>query len=182
MIHTIETDRLVLRPFQPADFTNYVEQHHSRLPSQHPYDEGRVDLSTFTQEFFNHKIDKYNTMAADDTIYVWGIFRKSDGRHLGHVDLLILMRSDTQWALIGYEIHNQFWKHGYGKESVKAIIDLSFEKMKLHRIEAQINLDNHTSVRLAESVGMSYECTRKGLIHENGEWTDHLIYYINACN
>ncbi|MER2181783.1 MAG: GNAT family N-acetyltransferase, partial [Desemzia incerta] len=41
--------------------------------------------------------------------------------------------------------HNHFWRKGYGKEAVNAALNLAFEKLNYHRIEAHINLDNHAS-------------------------------------
>lgn len=52
--------------------------------------------------------------------------------------------------------------------------------MKFHRIEAHINIDNIPSMKLAESVGMEFECIRKGFIYENDEWRDNLVYYKNS--
>lgn len=45
-------------------------------------------------------------------------------------------------------------------------------------MEAQINVDNVISRKLAESVGMELEGIRKGFIFENEEWVDHVIYSI----
>ncbi|GAA0343581.1 hypothetical protein GCM10008967_37550 [Bacillus carboniphilus] len=119
-------------------------------------------------------------MASEDKVYVFGIFRKKDNTHLGSIDFSTIKRDDFQWARFGYTIHNQFWKQGYGKESVKAAIILAFETLNYHRLEAHINLDNTPSIKLAESVGMQFECIRKGFIYEFDEWTDNLIYYINS--
>jgi [ribosomal protein S5]-alanine N-acetyltransferase len=59
-------------------------------------------------------------------------------------------------------------------------LNMAFTKLNFHRIEAHINLDNTPSMKLAESVGMEFECVRKGFIFENGEWTDHLIYSLHS--
>nr|WP_143781406.1 GNAT family protein [Paenibacillus amylolyticus] len=64
--------------------------------------------------------------------------------------------------------------------SINSIQRSAFEYLKFHRIEAHINVDNTPSMKLAESVGMEFECLRKGFIHENNEWTDHLVYYKNS--
>ena len=71
-------------------------------------------------------------------------------------------------------------ENGYGKEAVSAALTLAFTQLKFHRIEAHINIDNAPSIKLAESVGMEFECIRKGFIYENDEWTDHLVYYKNS--
>ena len=63
-----------------------------------------------------------------------------------------------------------------GKEAVRAALMAGFENCGYHRIEAAINLDNHFSIALAQSVGLQKECVRRGFYYENGEWVDHLIY------
>lgn len=95
------------------------------------------------------------------------------------IDIATLARADFQWGSFGYTIHNQYWRKGYGKEAVSEALHIAFEHLKFHRIEAHINLDNIPSKKLAESVGMAFECVRKGFIYENDEWTDHFVYYKN---
>ncbi|MDT8860296.1 GNAT family N-acetyltransferase [Alkalihalobacillus sp. MEB130] len=159
---------------------SWLKGFETRLPSQHKYDEGRRDMNICTEEWFSELITNHQQMAADDKVYVFGIFRKEDNVHLGAIDFSTIMRDDFQWARFGYTIHNQFWSKGYGKEAVKAAVTLAFEKLSYHRIEAHINLDNTPSIKLAESIGMEFECVRKGFIYEYDEWTDNLIYYINS--
>lgn len=86
---------------------------------------------------------------------------------------------DYQWAMMGYSIHNQYWKNGYGIESVKAALPLFFNCLHFHRIELHIRVDNEPSVRLAERAGFSFECKREAFSLENGEWMDFLIYFKN---
>ncbi|MFD2913932.1 GNAT family N-acetyltransferase [Jeotgalibacillus terrae] len=171
-------ERVILRPFNLKDFKEYKKQIEKRNPSRHQYDEGYIDMTGFTESHFKEKVERYEQWAAEDHIYVFAVVRKVDQALLGHVDMLILQRDDTQWAAGGYALHNQFWGEGYGTESLRGLIRIAFEELNLHRLEAQINLDNHASVKTAEKAGMQYECTRKKFIHENGKWTDHLIYSI----
>lgn len=91
-------------------------------------------------------------------------------------DLSTIRRGHYQWAILGYEIHNQHWKQGFGKEAVRAALIAGFETLHYYRIEAAINLDNQASIALAQSVGMQRECIRRGFIYENEQWVDHLIY------
>ncbi|ASS69338.1 GNAT family N-acetyltransferase [Paenibacillus sp. RU4T] len=78
------------------------------------------------------------------------------------------------------QVFRSGWRKGYGSEAVRAALELGFGPLGYHRIEAHINVDNIASIRLAKSVGMEFECMRKGFIHEFGEWTDNLVYYKNA--
>ena len=176
----IETERFILRPFKEGDYSNWYEQFDSRMPSQYKYDDGRpLNMSTSTEEWFIDWIDGFNELAKKDEIYILGIFRKEDGVNVGKVELITILRMDYQWAMMGYSIHNQYWKKGYGLESVLAATEAFFSILKFHRIELHINTDNFPSIRLAEKAGFIFECERKQFSLENDQWTDFLIYYKN---
>jgi [ribosomal protein S5]-alanine N-acetyltransferase len=176
----LETERLVVRPLKKQDYKNWFIEFENRHPSQHSHDKGKIDMSECTFEWFANLVDKHQELALTDVAHVFGVFRKEDGTHLGMVDFSTLARGGFQWGRIGYTIHNQYWRKGYGREAVKGALRIAFEHLEFHRIEAHINLDNTASMNLAESVGMMFECVRKGFIYEYGEWTDHLVYYINS--
>ncbi|RWZ51266.1 N-acetyltransferase [Halobacillus fulvus] len=174
-----ETERLIVRPLTPEDYEEWKEGFRHRLPSQSKYDGGTLDLSGWTKDMFRDVVKKYDRLAEEDEAYVLGVFRKSDQKQIGKVEISTIIRGEFQWGLLGYRIHNQFFKNGYGKEAVREGLNIAFRELGFHRIEAHINLDNLPSIRLAESVGMTYECTRKKFIYEEEEWTDNLIYYKN---
>ncbi|WP_425541987.1 GNAT family N-acetyltransferase [Alkalibacillus silvisoli] len=174
-----ETERLIIRPLNENDYENWLNEFTNRFPSQHRHDMGKMDMSKCSYEWFKNLINQHQELALTDTAYIFAVFLKEDGRQLGKVDFSTLERDDFQWGRVGYSFHNQHWGKGYGQEAVKEALDIAFKMLNYHRIEAHINLDNPASIKLAESVGMAYECTRKGFIYEFGEWTDNLIYYLN---
>ncbi|WP_407269785.1 GNAT family N-acetyltransferase [Radiobacillus sp. PE A8.2] len=178
--HISTTDRLIIRPLQASDYTNWLHGFSDRLPSQHRHDQGKIDMTACTEQWFSDLVKKHQQLAADDVAYVFGIFRLDDGMHVGMVDFSTLERMDFQWGRIGYSIHNQYWRRGYGKEAIAEALQIGFAQLNYHRIEAHINLDNSASIRLAESVGMEFECTRKAFIYEFGGWTDNHVYFVNA--
>ncbi|WP_342512405.1 GNAT family N-acetyltransferase [Sporosarcina sp. FSL K6-1522] len=176
-----DTERLVIRPLQNKDYELWLEGCRNRFPSQYKYDDDKMDLNGWTQKKFNDDVvTKLQGLADRDEAYVFGIFRKSDQKHVGKVEFSTIMRDEFQWGLLGYTIHNQYWRNGYGKEAVKGALNIAFQNLHFHRIEAHINVDNKPSIKLAESVGMEFECIRKGFIFEFGEWTDNLVYYMNS--
>jgi [ribosomal protein S5]-alanine N-acetyltransferase len=107
---------------------------------------------------------------------IFGIFDRNTGKHFGNIDLSTIKRENCQWAVIGYEIHNQHWRKGVGREAVRAALIAGFDSLSYHRIEAVINVDNYAFIALAESVGMQKECIRRGFLYENEQWVDQLIY------
>ena len=176
-----ETARLLIRPLQNQDYERWLEGFRSRFPSQYKYDGDKMDLSEWTQKKFNDDVvAKLQGFAERDEAYVFGVFRKSDQKHIGKVEFSVIMRDEFQWGLLGYTIHNQHWRKGYAKEAVKEALNIAFQNLYFHRVEAHINVDNKPSIKLAESVGMEFECTRKGFIFEFEEWTDNLVYYMNS--
>lgn len=177
---TIETERLILRPFKNNDYQEWSKGFNDRLPSQYKYDEGYdPDSSEYTKKWFIDWIQGFHDDAEEDDLYILGIFRKEDGANIGNIELIKILRMDYNWAMMGYVIHNQYFRQGYGKESVTAATALFFSDLNFHRIELHINLDNEPSKKLAESAGFQYECTRKQFFYENGKWIDQLIYYKN---
>ncbi|RJE87521.1 N-acetyltransferase [Paenibacillus sp. 1011MAR3C5] len=175
-----ETERLVIRPLAKEDYSNWLHAFEARHPSKSKYDQGKRDMSECTEEWFYRLVDRHQELALDDKAYIYGVFRKDDGVHIGMIDFSTLARDEFQWGRIGYSVHNQHWGKGYGKEAVSEALLLAFSDLSFHRIEAHINLDNEPSIRLAEIAGMQLECTRKAFLYEHGEWTDHLVYCRNA--
>ncbi|MGM0901155.1 MAG: GNAT family N-acetyltransferase [Bacillota bacterium] len=175
-----ETDRLLIRPLKKTDYSNWLNEFTNRLPSQHKHDKGRMNMSNCSEQWFVQLVRDHQELALSDQAYIFGIFRKDDDTHLGMVDFSTLARENFQWGRVGYTIHNQFWRQGYGKEAVLAALQLAFSELHYHRIEAHINLDNTASIELAKSIGMEFECIREAFLFEAGEWTDHRVYYKNA--
>ena len=173
---TIETERLILRSHQPSDYDAWRAGFAGRLPQQSPYDEGPVDLAGCDADWFVGLCERHHAQASRDDAYIFGVFSRLTHQQLGHVDLATLQREEKQWANLGYSIHNQHWRQGFGQEAVSAALKAGFETLGYHRIEAAINLDNHASIALAQAVGLQRECLRRGFYYEDDQWVDHLIY------
>nr|WP_263314251.1 GNAT family protein [Mammaliicoccus sp. Marseille-Q6498] len=178
---TFETDRLVIRPLEYEDHTDWLTGFNNRYPAQYRHDNGKIDMSDCDAAWFKDLVNKQQELIKNDDTYIFGIFLKN-GDHVGMADIKVLSRSDFQWGECGYFLHNQFWGQGYAYEAMRKLIEQCHETLKLHRIEAQINLDNEPSKKLIKKLDFEYECTRKNFIYEFGEWTDNEIYYINLHN
>ena len=62
---------------------------------------------------------------------------------------------------------------GYMKEGLLQVIRHAFDKLGLHRLEANIQPGNHASLALARSTGFQYEGFSPRYLKINGEWRDH---------
>ncbi|MGB3693543.1 MAG: GNAT family protein [Spirulinaceae cyanobacterium] len=172
----IQTKRLIIRPQKYSDYKAWYIAFSERLPQQYTYDEGQIALDGYDADEFTNICKSHQEQASNDYAYIWGIFHKQTNRHIGNIDLSTIQREEKQWANLGYTIHNQYWRQGFGKEAVRAVIIAGFEQLGYHRIEAAINLDNHPSIALVQTVGLQKECVRRGFYYENEQWVDHIIY------
>ena len=92
--YTTETERLLLRPLKNTDYEHWLRAFENRYPSQNRHDQGKLDMSECTQEWFYHLVDKHQELAHTDNEYIFGVFSKTDGTHLGMIDFSTLARDD----------------------------------------------------------------------------------------
>jgi RimJ/RimL family protein N-acetyltransferase len=77
---------------------------------------------------------------------------------------------------IGYVINPDFQGHGYATEASRALLEMAFAQLGLHRVIARIDSRNHPSARVLRRLGMRQEAH---LVHNEwfkGEWTDEIDF------
>lgn len=75
-----------------------------------------------------------------------------------------------------YVLYYAFAGHtgqGLMAEALREVILLAFGKLKLHRLEANIQPANHASRRLAKACGFQMEGLSPKFLKKGGEWRDH---------
>ncbi len=165
----IDTHRLILRSFEAEDYDQWNEGFNNRLPSQYRYDDGfNENSSSYNRAWFTDWIQGFSAAAEKDEMYIREVFRKDDGANVEKIELITIRRMDYDWAMMGYSIHTQYFRQGYGKEIVLAASALFFDELNFNRIELHINVDNEPSKKLALSTGFRYECTREAFSFEGG--------------
>lgn len=177
-----QTARCVVRALEPGDYDAFIAGYRDCRPAVNRFDEGRVDTSALTRAWYRGLLDRRRREAEEDFCYMFNIFLREDGRSIGYCDITPQFRGELQYAKIGYTIFNTHWNSGYATEAVKALTDIGFEKLGLHRLEAHINIDNPASKAVVRKCGYQFECVRKAFILENGVWTDNEIYFLNNEN
>jgi RimJ/RimL family protein N-acetyltransferase len=101
------------------------------------------------------------------------------GRLLG--DVVLFWRSAADAAgEIGYVFAPEAAGHGYATEAARALLELAFNGLGLHRVFAQLDARNDASAAVLERLGMR----REGVLHQDtwfkGEWSDTLLYALLA--
>lgn len=175
-----ESDRLVIRTTKEEDFEVIVSGLNGQGRQINKFDDEEISLaSKYTKGFCKTNVRNLINYANDDKAYMFRVFKKENNTYVGGVIIKTILRGNFQWAEIGYWLLNQHWGQGYGCEVVKVGIDIAFNELGFHRLEAHINLDNISSQKVAEKAGMKLECIREKFIYEDDKWTDNMVYVIN---
>lgn len=81
-------------------------------------------------------------------------------------------------AEIGWTLHPDFMGQGYATEAASAVLELAFERLRLHRVFAELDPRNDASVRLCRRLGMREEAYFVGDMWFKGGWADTGAYAI----
>ncbi len=98
----------------------------------------------------------------------------------GQLTVGSIVRGSNRSGLIGYWIDERFAGRGIVPTALAMAVDYSFRVVGLHRVEAGVQPENHASRRVMEKLGFHEEGLRRGSVHVNGAWRDHLCYALTA--
>jgi RimJ/RimL family protein N-acetyltransferase len=72
------------------------------------------------------------------------------------IGVAILMNNDVA-SEIGWILHRDYWRQGYGTEMGRTLLDFGFGSLHLRRIVAHCDTENTGSYRVMEKIGMRRE-------------------------
>ncbi len=76
-------------------------------------------------------------------------------------------------AYLGYYVFAGFERQGYMREGLQAAAQYAFTKLKLHRLEANIQPDNLASIALVKACGFAKEGYSPRYLKIGSQWQDH---------
>lgn len=79
-------------------------------------------------------------------------------------------------AEIGYDLARAFWGRGYASEAICSLLDYAFSSLKLNRIEAKVEPENVSSVKVLQKLNFTFEGTLRQYERVNGKFNDLNIY------
>jgi [ribosomal protein S5]-alanine N-acetyltransferase len=173
----LATDRLLLREFLTQDCHAVLAyQADPRFLRSTPWTHRlREDVERLVQEFIGWQHEqprcKYQLAIVLQTTHVLigtcGI-RKATAH--------------AQEAELGYELHPDYWGHGYATETTRTMLAFAFQTLRLQRVWAQCRAENTASVRVLERLGMRQErCQRPQHTWMQHRRWDHVVYTIDRA-
>jgi ribosomal-protein-alanine N-acetyltransferase len=108
------------------------------------------------------------------------VCRVDDLAIVGFFNLSQIVRRSLQSAYLGYAAGKPFAGHGYMAEGIALVLRHAFVDLRLHRVEANIQPDNHASIALARGAGFRREGFSPRYLKIAGRWRDHERWAILA--
>nr|WP_233261699.1 GNAT family protein [Vitiosangium sp. GDMCC 1.1324] len=68
------------------------------------------------------------------------------------------------------------WGQGYGREAVGRVVEFGFTSLELHRLEADVDPRNSSSIQVLERLGFQREGYQRERYLLNGERQDAVLY------
>ena len=101
------------------------------------------------------------------------ICRVADDRIIGMANLSQIFHGNLKGAYLGFWASAEFAGQGYMREGLGLVLRYAFKKMRLHRLEANVQPDNERSKALIQRCGFRYEGLSPRYLKVGGIWRDH---------
>jgi ribosomal-protein-alanine N-acetyltransferase len=171
---TIETRRLVLRPWElsdaPAIYAYQADAEIYRYMRPEP---------PASPDAVKESIGQWLELRAEVRSPNWVIVLKERSCVVGLIGLGHVNREHSG-AWLTYEVAHESWGKGIATEAVRAVLSYGFDTMGLNRIGAYCWQGNLASQRVLEKAGMRYEGTLRQIRFAKGAYRDMRYYSVLA--
>jgi diamine N-acetyltransferase len=103
-----------------------------------------------------------------------GVFRNEGEILVGVVNLSPIIRGAFRSAFMGYFVFTPHARKGYLREGIELTVRHGFDRLGLHRIQANVRPENVASSALLRSLGFRLESHSPRYLFLDGAWRDHL--------
>ncbi|MEL6837479.1 MAG: GNAT family protein [Bacteroidota bacterium] len=172
--YRIETERLVIRCYQPKDAELLKRSIDESLEHLLPW----MTWAKNEPESIEAKRERIRKFRGEFDLgldYTFGIFSRDEQQLIGSTGLHTRIGKNARE--IGYWINANYVQQGYATETVSALIKIGFEIEELDRIEIRIIPDNLASQKIPKKLGFLYEGTLKNRMADTeGQARDMMIW------
>jgi len=147
---TLESPRLRMRPFVPAD-ADAVFRYRSHAEVMRYIPSGADETIEDTQKV----LDGYREHQEKYGFSKWAVVLQETGELIGDSGLLLL--EDGPDFELGYRLAREYWGKGLATECGGAWLEAAFSSFGLERVVAFAHPDNAAPIRVMTKLGMRFE-------------------------
>lgn len=146
---TLETERLLLRPFADSDVEAVFAMRSDGEIMR--FIRAPQTRRSETKSWINLISSRWGS----EKIGFCAVIEKSTNRFAGWCGLWRL--SETGETEVGYALLREFWGKGYAVEAARAFLHYGFDELNLEKIVAVADPENRASRRVMENLGMTFD-------------------------
>ena len=171
-IHEVSPrSRVFLRPPTRSDRDEFIALMRSSRAFHSPWATAPTDDERFAAYLADARRADFEAML---------LCRSDDEAILGFFNLSQIVRRGFQSAYLGYAVGKPFAGQGYMRDGLELVLRQAFTSLRLHRIEANIQPTNGSSLALARGAGFRREGFSPRYLKIGGRWRDHERWAILA--
>lgn len=172
--YKIETERLIIRCFQPTDVLLVKQAIDNSLTELKLW----MPWANNEPENIEQKVDrlrKFRGLFDLDQDYCFGVFNKTETELIGSTGLHTRQGPDARE--IGYWLQTKYTRQGFATETVSALIKTAFDIEGILRVEIHCDPRNERSLSIPRRLGFMHEATLgKRLKGPDGVIRDKMIW------
>lgn len=171
---SIETKRLLLRPFVESDYQAMYDNWASR-----PENLLHVTWDAYESlEVAKQTIILWGENYQNLDFYKWAICLKENPYHvIGDISVVDLDET-VNACEVGYILSQDYWGKGLMTEALKAVLIYLLQDADFNRVTAKFVTANPASGRVMAKASMRYEGTFRQAVFHKGEVKDFSVYGI----
>jgi ribosomal-protein-alanine N-acetyltransferase len=166
----LETERLKLRPVCPRDSNDIYEYASEPEVAKYVTWEHHRTIAD-SIHFLRLVMQQYKEGLPSP----WGIIYKENNKLIGTAGYHRWVPGHSK-AEFGYALSIDYWNKGIMTEAMKEILRFGFEELGLNRAEARCFIDNVSSERVMQKLGMKYEGILRQTVFIKDEFRDLKVY------
>jgi RimJ/RimL family protein N-acetyltransferase len=168
----LETERLVLRPYEEGDLDDLHRMHSDEEVARYLYNDPRTLEET--RALLVRKIAGAELNAEGDWMSAAVIERET--RHVVGDVALHWVSEEHKTGEIGFISDPAQQGRGYATEAARAFLRFAFKDFGFHRVIGRAEARNAASARVLEKLGMRREAHLVENEWVKGEWQSELVY------
>lgn len=170
LFHTLEADSIYFKPLHTEDageiFAYASDEEVSRFIGWKLM-KTLEETKTFIETMINRE-------AAGNHLYA-SVVEKASRKVIGTV-MIFNFDEEANKAEVGYVFHKAGWSKGYGTQSLALVSVFAFDRLKLHKLHANVVDVNVGSARILEKNGYVFEGRLRDHYYIEDKYYDCLLY------
>ncbi len=164
-IKTVETDRLILRPFTENDLKAFFKIYSNEKINTY--------LPWYTVKTMDEAKQFYEERYVNSKDYKYAICLKTDNVPIGYMHVCVDEHHD-----FGYGLLEEFWRQGIVSEAGRAVIEQA-QKDGIPYITATHDVNNPHSGYVMQACGLTYQYTYEELWQPKNFLVNFRMYQLN---